>query len=757
MASNLVFAQKAKLSKANKYYENLNYQDAVELYLDILDKRDLSEAKFKLADCYRKIGNTSEAEYWYGQVVRLKEVEPIHKLYYGMALQSNGKCEQAQRWYDEYAQLLPEEMRGQFLKQSCASENVDDLMTANSAFYEIERIPMINSDLDDFGAVFFKQGIIFASERDKGGPIKRISSWTGNPFLELYYAEIYAEEEGEFNFSYGSPEKYASKLNTKLHDGPVAFSRDQNTIYFTRNNIVGGKVGKDDEGIVRLKVFSAELVDNQWTALKGLPFNSDEYSVAHPTLSADGNSLYFSSDMPGGAGGMDLYVSKMVNGRWSPAVNLGVYIPEINTESDEVFPFIHSDGTLYFSTNGHNGLGGLDVFYSKKIGETWGPITNMGYPINSINDDFGISLNEGKNFGYVASNREGGAGNDDIYSFKRLVVDVDVIVIDEQSGLPIEDAIVTYNCAGGSPVTTDASGMIYLEVALEKVCDFTANKEGYEVGMGSTSSKGYKSGDRLLVQIPLSRPLEFDLVGTVVDDLGRPVSNANVVITSDCNDEPIRLQTDINGNYDTKLDPDCCYLVKSEKDDYLIQTTDVCTRGMNESTSLTADVTMVPYKDPSTVITTTTNPTVITTETETGDPVTTVITNEVVTIQLPKIYYDFDRANIRRDASLDLETVYNVMTANSDIIIEIASHTDSRGPARYNLKLSNRRAEAVVRYLIKKGIDRNRLVAQGYGESQIINGCVDEVPCSTPQHQENRRTEMRVIGTLSGGMFPGYL
>ncbi|HHS95514.1 MAG TPA: tetratricopeptide repeat protein, partial [Phaeodactylibacter sp.] len=269
--------QAQKLKRAKRYMEQLNYIGAIELYNQVLDKEDNAEAKINIAECYRKISDSENAEYWYGQVVRLPEAEPVHHLYYGQALQRNGKCDLAKEWYERYIQEVPDDLRGQYLVEACDYE--DDLMTKNAGIYEIKHCAF-NSNLDDFTPVYFKEGIVFASERDKGTAVKRTHTWTGNPFLELFYVKA-EEAKGEEcgNYTYGTPEKFGKELNSKFHDAAVTFSQDQQQIFFTRNNIKDGKVGKDDEDIVRLKVFTAvNKGGDKWGDLKGLPFNSDEYS-----------------------------------------------------------------------------------------------------------------------------------------------------------------------------------------------------------------------------------------------------------------------------------------------------------------------------------------------------------------------------------------------------------------------------------------------------------------------------------------------
>jgi len=307
----------AQMKRAVRAMDNLNYQEAITYFNKVLEKDENPDAKIYLAECYRKVSNSEDAEYWYGQVVRLAESEPIHKLYYGQMLQRNGKCDLAKEWYEKYVEEVPDDLRGQYLVKACDYE--DELMTKNAGVYQINHLEF-NSNLDDMSPTIYGDGLIFASERDKGIAIKRTHTWTGNPFLELYYLDakpVDKTECGEYTF--GSPKKFSNDLNSKYHEAAVTFTKDESQLYFTRNNYVKGKPGKSDDGIVKLKVFSANKSgENKWGDMEGLPFNSDEYSVAHPTLTPDGNKLYFSSDMPGGFGGMDLYVSEKENGRWGP-------------------------------------------------------------------------------------------------------------------------------------------------------------------------------------------------------------------------------------------------------------------------------------------------------------------------------------------------------------------------------------------------------------------------------------------------------
>jgi outer membrane protein OmpA-like peptidoglycan-associated protein len=772
------FAQ-GRLNRAKTMMQELDFQGAITLYNQILETEDNSEAKINIAECYRKIGDAENSEYWYGQVVRLAEAQPIHQLYYAMMLQRNGKCDLAKEWYEKYAAAVPDDVRGQYLSRACDYE--EELKTKNASLYELKRAD-INSNLDDFGAAFYKGGIVFASERDLGSAVKRQHDWTGYPFLELYFVET--KMQGE-EVLYGRAEKFSNALNSKFHDATLTFSKDQSQVFFTRNNYLKGKAGKSDEGIIKLKVYSSKSNgDDSWGSEESLPFNSDEYSVAHPTLSPEGNKLYFSSDMPGGFGGMDLYVSELESGRWGPPMNLG---PKINTEGNELFPNYHKSQRLYFASDGLMGLGGLDIFYVDDKGNNdWGEPENLGYPINTDDDDFSLILNEEGNFGFLSSDRDGGAGRDDLYSFRKLAVPIEVYVFDADTKEPIEGATVVESCTNRS-LTTDAKGRIRLDQKIKTCCDFTASMDKYSDNKKEGCTLDFSSPDMVVVEIPLKRKLKFDLEGIVFDlSSGMPLENAKVTLISDCPDQqPQMLITDASGKFHYDLRDDCCYKLKAEKDEYFAVTSeDQCPKDETESKTFRVTLNLQPtsttgsgnpgdntnslvgmQRDPNTGLYM---------DPKTGKPADGTygnvtfkngeITDKPTTGTVPfepsaappdaqgripyilHVYYDFDQAFIRDEAMEELGKLYKLLTDNPSYIIEISSHTDSRGSNSYNDRLSQRRAESVVRWLVSKGVERDRLVPIGYGESLNVNDCANNVPCAEQKHQMNRRTEFKVLG-----------
>lgn len=787
MSSGL-FAQKMK--NARKAMDQLNYQRAISLLNQVLEKDDNSEAKMMLATAYRKVSNSEDGEYWYGQVVRLPESDPVDKLYYGQMLQRNGKCDLAKEWYEKYVEEVPDDLRGQYLVKACDYE--DELMTKNGGVFTVNHLPF-NSNVDDFSPTIFGEEIIFATERDKGGAIKRTHTWTGNPFLELYQVNAKSEDEDDCgNYTFGTPKKFSKDINGKLHEAAVAFSKDGKQIYFTRNNVVKNKAQKSDEGIVNLKIFFADVKgENGWGELQSLPFNSDEYSVAHPTLTPDGNTLYFASNMPGGFGGMDLYKSERESGNWGPPLNLG---PGINTEGNEIFPNYEMSGRLYFSSDGQIGLGGLDIYYMEDKGDgEWGEIENMGYPINSIADDFGVVFNEEGVCGFFSSDREGGSGGDDIYSFIKDASPVEIFVFDAVTKDPIEGATVVNECTG-LEMTTDAEGKVTLDQKMGECCNFNASAETYLDNAKEGCTKDIKRGEKVLVEIPMEKELQFEIEGVVFDEnTGLPLEGALVTLMNDCDKDEQTYTTDALGTYSFKLDPDCCYTVKGSKEGYIAATVgDQCTRGETKSLTLQANLNLQPvtstgeptdvfaanddvikkgspYQDPTSGLWIDPN----TSEPADGpftsggrfkngvpveEPTPTTATTFPVSPATPgagepmayllHIYYDFDQSYLRDEAEPQLAALKEMLENNPEFVVEIGSHTDSRGSSYYNRGLSQRRADAVVRWLVTNGINRDRLVAVGYGEDRNVNDCKNNIPCSEREHQLNRRTEFRILGNV---------
>lgn len=720
-------AQKARLARANRLMENLNFQGAIETYEYILRRKSDPQATFNLAKCYRMVGDMEKAEYWYGQAVLLPEVQPEHHLYLGMAQQANGKCQLAVRQFEKYLSMNPSSKRGRNLLESCADSVQRELQQAG-ALFQVERVEDVNTRFDDFAAVFYDDGIVFCSERDTASVTFRRSAWTGRPFVNMYYADAKLLDEDLKDYKYGDVQEF-DLVNTRFHDGPMSETKNGELLFFTRNNYRKGQgVGRNIDGLINLKVFYLQKIGGQYGDVMDLSFNSDEYSVAHPAVSQDGTKLFFSSDMPGGQGGMDLYVCFRETGQWGAPLNLG---PSINTEGDELFPTLDRKGTLYFASNGHKGLGGLDIYSTTNVKGVWQEVLNVGAPVNSTMDDFSYMVDSAGTFGYFSSNRPDSLGNTDtdIFSFTRLVVNSDVLVFDKRTGLGVSGVTVRNDCMPRASYTTNVDGKIYdVPLPLNRKCVFSVESDIYDSLTVQASTIGYTAGAQLLVQIPLEgADVVYQNQGQILDTLGNPVEGATVRVSSNCGTEVEKAVTNENGEYlVNNIQPNCCYLVKIEKEGYLTSTTNFCTDKPNPTESYKSKVTMTSF-----------NPA--------GKGGLEVNTEVIV----PNIYYKYDKAEIEFETSEGLQQLLSLLENNPNLIVEIRSHTDSRGSDAYNYDLSNNRAKAIVDYLVSNGISETRLGYRGMGEEELVNACTDGTQCTEEQHAQNRRTEFRVIGNLN--------
>jgi len=756
---------------------------AIVLYQQILEKEDSPEAMVNLAECYRKINDPENAERWYAQVVQLPQAKAIHRLYYGMMLQTNGKCDQAKTWFAMYLQENPDDARAQFLAKSCDRQS--ELLLKGKDIYTVQNLPF-NSNLDDFSPAVVGNTMIFASDRDMGTVIKRTSLWTGNPFSELYRVRFSQNGSQPGDFQYVRPEKYSNTLSTRFHEAAVAVSADEKTIYFTRNSFADGKTSRSEDGLVKLKIFSGSWneASGDWKDVQSLPFNSDEYHVAHPSLSADGQQLYFSSNMQGGYGGMDLYVSQLNNGQWTAPVNLG---PVVNTEGNEIFPFMTTNNRLYFASNGHLGLGGLDIFYATPQQDmgVWNLPVNLGAPVNSTHDDFAITFGKDLSWGFFTSDRSGGVGRDDIYGFQKTAAPVEVLVLDSQTRQPLSGVVVT-QLQTGLTMSTGADGKIAFDMRPAECADFTTNKKGYD-NTQINGCSGASTDQAVLIEISIQKQTNYTLQGIVFDMAdGLPAEGARVNLINDCGKlPPASIVTGTDGRYKFKLDRACCYKVKAEMQGYIMASAEgFCTKGLSsDKMTLKANLSLQPYRDAEGFIVDQAQavaPTVATGprfndisglyENPDGSLATFSLGNGLEVQNgvlladgvpnapdhtawkrgsegfLVNLYYDFKEENFREESLPDLKKLLRTLQENLEIHIEIASHTDARGGAEFNLEFSQRRADRVVQWLIEQGVARERLVARGYGESKPINNCSDDVTCSEAEHQLNRRTEFRIIG-----------
>ncbi|WP_289040978.1 OmpA family protein [uncultured Zobellia sp.] len=625
------FAQEKLITKANEKYDEYSFSPAIDIYKKVLDRGYVS------ADLLKKLGNS----YYYNA-----DYEDASKTYKRLVDEYPGEI--GPEYYFRYAQTLKtleeydasKEVMGKFLEatsddgRATAYKDEKDYLNdikRNSGRYNVSPF-QYNSPYSEFAPSFYKEGLIFSSDRDTGNFARYRHTWNSKDFLDLY--KVNAD-----SISQGTVIKFGDHVNTRLHESTSTVNKAGDVLYFTRNNFKSGKYVKDEKGVIRLKIFKAKMVEGVWSNIEELPFNSNDYSVAHPTLSADEKTLYFASDMPGSLGESDIFrVSINDDGTYGTPENLGSVI---NTEARETFPFVSSEDVLYFSSDGHPGLGGLDIFATKVAnGRLDGNVMNVGEPVNGRMDDFTFIFNEETKKGYFASNRSEGQGADDIYAFletKSLVIDC-------------EQAI---------------SGVVRDKISNE------------------------------------------------------PLIGASVKVINENNDEIMSAITDAEGKYSLLVDCTQGNFVRAMTEGYIPSEEYL---GKSDGEPKTIDF----YLERNSI------------SAGFGDDLAKLL-------QLSTIYFDFNKYNIRKDSEIEVEKVIAAMEKYPSLRIKVNSHTDSRGKDSYNLWLSQKRAEATVDYMIKRGIAKERLDSEGFGETKLINQCANGVKCSDKDHELNRRSEFIIL------------
>lgn len=627
---------------------------------------------------------------------------------------------------------------------------------------DITTLASINSASVEFSPVYYGSGIVYVKAREKS----KLFDQSGRAYFDLMYADIGPD---------GMPIKgvnFSPNIRTQYHEGPCTFSADGREMFFTRSNLIGGTGVQDLKGKVQLRIYGATKGPDDWENIQPLPFTSDMYATMHPALSHDGRHMVFVSDMPGGYGGMDLYVvSRGANGQWGEPENLG---SQINTPGNEVFPWWHPEGYLFFSSDGRKGKGGLDLYVTfPDTNEGFSVVQHLSAPFNSSKDDLGLIVSPDGTTGYFASARKPGKGKDDLYFWQspRSIFcnppqpyqppQMDLLVIDD-NGNPLPDVAVwlipmgaegplRYSehfkpdvVQGGSDEGTFYLKWNIVDTLSAETADAHTNLQGnakvapderltyvmvvrhhrYQPHVEVVD--GSNLPDLIMLHAPAAKaetPMCFNTRFTLYNASGDLVLNgAQVTLRGKCFPEPLILYTDENGNAVRCLPSDCSIKADFEQPGYA-----------GHSFTFTPSEDGEHWK--------------IYLSSGEG-PAAPISTGTVIV--LDNIYYDFNKSEIRKSDAGELAALADILKQYPALTIELTSHTDTRGTADYNMELSARRSASAKEFLVSLGISADRITTKAAGESSPRNHCLDGVNCTEEEHQRNRRTEVRITNPVQG-------
>lgn len=720
-----LFSQTALIKKADKHYKNLNYSQALKFYQKEYKKRNCCEENDKIiekiASCYKLIGNTKSAEKWFEKLVNNKTVDKINYIYYAQMLQINGKYAEAKLWFNKYSESIS---NNKIISNFLLDESTIESMKNEVLKYDINLLS-INSNQSEIGPAFYQNQLVFLSTRDTFSILR--DGWKNEPFFDIYTTEI--DTVG----NYSEAKKFDKKLNSPYHEGPLCFHPKYDIVYFTRSNNKASN--KNNEKINRLSIYQATKGKKGWTNIEKLWFNSTEHSYAHPTISPDGMVMIFTSDKEGGYGGTDLYFSFWNDSTWSEPINLG---EKINTKGDELFPHFSEDGKLYFSSNGRKGLGGLDIFFTYPTFENIKEIRNMGMPVNSTNDDFGL-IKDKNDKGYFVSNRPNDKfKNDNIYSFityyyptisddtleipntvhlnEKVTFDILKNKLKEKGNQDIQSMEIITDGAFAQEFRSDNDGMFTYWVnksfgGVKKIDYVVTNKRGlkdtasiYLVMEGNTPPNA--QSDRLYA-VKNGKGRVVDIIKNDFDKEDNIMLDSIKIIEYPKHGGELIQER----RYVYYLPPKnfvgkdyCVYEIKDtrggiDRDTIYI---DVLPEFMGKIVAMGKDLDL-------------------------------------------SIHFKFNKWRIDFLERKKLDKVALFLNENPTVVGQVTGHTDPVGGSNYNLLLSLKRAKATANYLSLKGISKTRIKIKGKGETDLIYKSLIANSKNDPKHLLNRRTTIKVL------------
>lgn len=728
--SQVVFSQSIKQNVADKHFATLAYEKCAPMYAELAEKKNATtDIIRKAAVSYSKLNVPTKAETYYHQLSSKSDVQPIDYYNYAQTLLSNGKYKEADGAMKKF--YMYSDINSVAKRYYKVNPDYEKALKKDSVKFTIKTVDGMNSTESDFSPVYYnkKSELVFTTNRENHGANNKEFAWDNTNFLDLYKAKVDTAKQVA-----DKPERFDKSLKTEYHDGPIAFSPDGKTMILTRSNYYDDKLQKSSLNTINLQLYYATKTNDSWGELKAFPHNNKDYNFGQACFAPDGKSVYFVSDMQGSYGNTDIWETTFDGTNFSQPKNLG---QEVNTEGREMFPFVDDDNLLLFASDGHVGLGGLDIHLAKLLGNEAVYISNAGYPVNTNFDDFGFIYDVNTLKGFFTSNRTGGKGKDDIYAvkLKEPFMQKKVLkgkVVDDQSKDPIPFAVVNILDDKGKVIESlkaDDKGDFSALIPKDASVQTQAKKEGYNPNQ--TNVIAYNDIPKDPITIALNKQ-DFRLDGLVLDaNTNKPLDGVKVsILDAVTNKDAMIKLTDEKGDFkinlnDKKNEERIKYIIHIEKAGY-------------EPKAITVEKTRAEMDA---------NPIINVTEKLSTPNINTPSSDDFMAIE--PIYFDLDKSDIRPDAQEQLDKLVQTLTTRKDIKIEINSSTDCRATNAYNMALSQRRANATANYLINKGINKNRLKLSWTGENNLSTNCpcepTNESSCSEEQHQLNRKSNFKVI------------
>ncbi len=714
------YSQSLKQKMADKYFLELAYEKCAPMYAELAKKENATtDIIRKAANSYSFLNSPKDAEKWYAILVQKSDAKPIDYYDYAQTLLSNKKYEDAKIQMNKFYSLNSNNSVGK--KYSLSESNYFDSMKKDSLNVIIKNIEGLNSSESDMAPAYLSDNeLVFTSSRENHQTNNIENGWDNTTFLDLYIAKIDTAKQ-----TVEKVQRYYQNYQSLYHDGPVSFNNERNIMLLTRSNFFENKIKRSKTNIINVQLYYAIKTGTKWGDLKPFPYNNPDYCFGNAVFARDGKTIYFQSDMPGTIGNSDIWMTTFDGINFSEPKNLG---REVNTEGREMFPFVDDDNLLLFASDGYLGLGGLDI----NIASLNSPIKyigNIGYPINSNADDFGLIYNTKTRKGYFTSNRENGKGKDDIYSLRFekppvIFKNIKIRVYDDKTNIKIPYAKVYIHNQKGEliqEIQTNENGICQIRIPentdikteiqklnyknfhseltpYQNILDsvsYTLTKQTINISAKITDSINNTTIENAEIQI-----IDMITNNTIYKGFTNSKGEFNSFIEDNSLNDSVKYKVIfIKNGFEQKE-----YTIVNSKSDY----------AENEVKSLNIKLQAKENND---------------------------------IININPIFFDYNKSALNDFAKSELDKLSKVLNAKKDIIIELTSSTDCKGNRKYNLDLSKRRAQSTASYLINKGVSKKQLQIKWTGEDNLTNCSCEpnnDSPCSDEEHQKNRTTKFKV-------------